>query len=660
MRLPRNASVLTRIMTILALMALLLMGLCVYALHQMGVADRHYKDLIAREVNASVEVQMALAERYNWNRLLNGLVAVSGIRDRDDMRDHQTQMAAAAAEVHRHLARIRELVPAVGERADNIAGQFDGIVRASEAEQEAALRFDPAEAWRLYVADVRPALGAISEEMAGLTAAVLRRTDEVTDAATANYHDAVVRIALAAAIGLLLAALLAWRIASSGIVGPLRRLAGVMDGLANGDTGAAAEIARLPRHAGSRNEIDRATAAVGATAGALNALVGDMRDLIAAAQAGSLSARADASRHQGEFASLVQGANTLVEAMSRPIQEAAEVIQKLASGDVQGRISGAYEGDFRALKANMNRSLDAMGLLLGELDQMFQRLAEGDLTQILSGVYPGDFARLRSNVNLSVEQLRATLLALAETTRQASEAATATSAVARQVSADSAQQLVTLTEIATAIGRTAEAVGGVSDSAQRGNEMTLGAVRLVEMGSQNLANLVSAVERVAEGHGRIERITGTITRIADKTHVLAINAGLEAARVGEQGRGFGFLAQEIGRLAEEAAVAAHDIAGIIGQAFEDIQRSTADAARAREAIGRITEATREAGSTVMAIAAAISEQSSVVQSLSGRIEVLQSAGQGNALAAEHISDTMETLADMISRSQDMVGRLKLT
>ena len=388
-----------------------------------------------------------------------------------------------------------------------------------------------------------------------------------------------------------------------------------MDGLAAEDTSAAAENARLPRHAASRNEIDRATVAVGATAGALNALVGDMRDLIAAAQAGSLSARADASRHQGEFASLVQGANTLVEAMSRPIQEAAEVIQKLASGDIQGRISGAYEGDFRALKANMNRSLDAMGLLLGELDQMFQRLAEGDLTQILSGVYPGDFARLRSNVNLSVEQLRATLLALAETTRQASEAAMATSAVARQVSADSARQLVTLTEIATAIGRTAEAVGGVSDSAQRGNEMTLGAVRLVEMGSQNLANLVSAVERVAEGHGRIERITGTITRIADKTHVLAINAGLEAARVGEQGRGFGFLAQEIGRLAEEAAVAAHDIAGIIGQAFEDIQRSTADAARAREAIGRITEATREAGSTVMAIAAAISEQSAVVQSL---------------------------------------------
>ena len=146
MKLPRTASVLTLIMTILALMALLLMGLCAYALYQMGVADRHYKDLIAREVKASVEVEMALTERYNWNRLLNGLVAVSGIGDRDDMRDHQTQMAAAAAEVHRHLTRIRELVPAVGERADTIAGQFDSIVRASQAEQEAALRFDPAEA----------------------------------------------------------------------------------------------------------------------------------------------------------------------------------------------------------------------------------------------------------------------------------------------------------------------------------------------------------------------------------------------------------------------------------------------------------------------------------------------------------------------------------
>ena len=77
MKLPRNASVLTRIMTILALMALLLMGLCAYALYQMGVADRRYKDLVAHEAKASVAVEMALAERYNWNRLLNGLVAVS-------------------------------------------------------------------------------------------------------------------------------------------------------------------------------------------------------------------------------------------------------------------------------------------------------------------------------------------------------------------------------------------------------------------------------------------------------------------------------------------------------------------------------------------------------------------------------------------------------
>jgi methyl-accepting chemotaxis protein len=655
----KNTSVLTRIMTILGLIALLLAGLCFYALHQMGVADAIYKDLIAREVQASVAVEIALAERYNWNRLLNGLVAISSIGDRDEMLDHQNQMAASVVQVNRQLARIRELVPDFGDRADEIARQFNQIVHASQDEQDAALRFDPKAAWDIYVQRIRPALGTVSQDMTALTDAVLTKANDAATLASANYQQAVLRVIVAAGAGLLLTTVLAWRIASRGIVQPLRSLADIMSRFAVGDTGGARESMNRTAHEASRDEIQHTTAAVGMAAIALNSLISDMRELIAAAQAGSLSTRADPGRHQGDFANLIQGANALIEAMSHPIREAAEVIQKLASGDVQGRISGAYEGDFRALKANMNRSLDALGALLGELDQLFQRLASGDLTQVLKGVYPGDFARLRSNVNRSVEQFRTTMSALADATRQASVAAFATSSTARQVSAGSAQQLATLTEISTAISQTAAAVGDVSAHAQRGNELATTAVLLVETGSRSLANLVRAVERVAEGHGRIERITGTITRIADKTHVLAINAGLEAARVGEQGRGFGFVAQQIGRLAEEAAVAARDISGIIGTAVEDIQHSARDAAEAREAIGRITDATREAGTTVMAIAAAISEQSMVIQSLSGRIEELQSAGQGNALAAEHISDTMQELAEMVEQSKKMADRLKL-
>ena len=172
--------------------------------------------------------------------------------------------------------------------------------------------------------------------------------------------------------------------------------------------------------------------------------------------------------------------------------------------------------------------------------------------------------------------------------------------------------------------------------------------------------LAGEIEQIAARQGSIDRITATITRIADKTQVLSINAGIEAARVGEQGRGFGVVAHEIGRLAEETALAAKDIDALILEAGQGVQRTVGGVAEARRTMERIAEEAGGAGTASGVIAAAISEQAGAVRLLSQRSGELRENGQSTAAAIEEISVTMEELARMAHRTRTEMSRFTLS
>jgi methyl-accepting chemotaxis protein len=407
------------------------------------------------------------------------------------------------------------------------------------------------------------------------------------------------------------------------------------------------------------DEVGRISRAAAATVAAIQGTVGGLNRLIGDIRAGSLSERADPRAFRGEFATLLTGVNELIEAMSRPLIEVAEVMQKLASGKLEGRMTGLYEGDLRALKANVNRSLDTLAALLGELATTAQRLAVADLRQGIEGNYQGTFAEVRANVNQALIQLRELAGEAALGTEQSSVATTQTAAAARQVAQSSARQMGVLNEIVAAIQETANSVSSVAAHAANGSALATTAADLAASGRTELSALVTEVDHIAARHGRIDQITATITRIADKTQVLSINAAIEAARAGAEGRGFGVVAHQIGRLAEEAARAAADIGTIISEASEGVKSSVAGVAGARAAMERMTVAVDQSGIAAQAIAAAIAQQSAAIQLVSRRLNELEQEGQSNAGAAEEISATMEELSRIIHRTRAQVARFTL-
>jgi len=434
---------------------------------------------------------------------------------------------------------------------------------------------------------------------------------------------------------------------------PLGRLTAAIQQLANGNVQVTHE------YHDRYDEIGYIAQAVKTITQTLDILIKDSSELIGAAQAGALSSRVESSRHPGEFGVIIAGMNKLLEVLSKPLAEVAEVMQQLALGNLKRRIEGAYEGDLRALKANVNRSLDALVGLLTELGDITQNMAIGDLSQVVKGNYQGDFSALKANVNQALQQMKEILTTVVVNTEHIATASTQTTSAANHVSEQSSKQLSSLEEVASAVTETSAAIGQIADNTKRGGELAISTAELAATGRGQLIKLSEIIEQIAGEYKCIEQITSKINRIADKTHLLSLNAGLEAVRAGEHGLGFGFVAQQIGKLAEEASLSAREIGSLIANSSQSVNLSVNTAQQTRTAIENIAKAAQDSGQAVEAISVAITQQSMAIDWISEQVNKMQGSGQENAAAAEEISTTMLRLADAIKETHTQVQRFKL-
>ena len=387
-----------------------------------------------------------------------------------------------------------------------------------------------------------------------------------------------------------------------------------------------------------QDEIGQMANAVDMVNKTLEALKSDANELIHAAEAGMLSVRVDDDRHPGEFKTIVAGMNTLIDVLSKPLGDIAEIMQNLALGDLSGRMEGNYEGELYILKTNVNRSLEALVSLLTELSQTMQYMANNDLSHQLTGNYQGEFSLLKASTNQTIGHMIEILQEITISTSQSAVAIAQTSESSKYVADEASQQMFAIENVSKTIDETAESVGEIAQKAQEGSQLALSTANCANEGQAQLNKLNDLIQ-----------LTDDITRIADKTHLLSLNAGLEAMRAGEYGLGFGLVAQQIGTLAEEVTVSAQKIRlGV--HTLQDTQA----------AMKQIAQAAQVSEVNVQSISVAIVQQSSAVKTITERVNELRISSGATASAAEEISSTMNHLAQTVKETADKVKRFKLT
>ena len=133
---------------------------------------------------------------------------------------------------------------------------------------------------------------------------------------------------------------------------------------------------------------------------AIHALTSDAATLAGAAVEGKLEARADASRHQGDFRKVVIGVNDTLDAVIGPLNVAAGYVERISRGDIPPQFSEAYKGDFNAIKNNLNTCIDAVNVLVADATLLAAAAVDGRLeTRADASRHQGDFRKIVVGVN---------------------------------------------------------------------------------------------------------------------------------------------------------------------------------------------------------------------------------------------------------------------
>jgi methyl-accepting chemotaxis protein WspA len=304
----------------------------------------------------------------------------------------------------------------------------------------------------------------------------------------------------------------------------------------------------------------------------------------------------------------------LLRAITGPLGRFVTAFDGVRTGNLSGRLTVDRGDEFGTVATGFNRMSDDLAGLVGQVQK--------------SGL----------KVNASVTEIAATAKEQQATASEIATTTTQIGATSREISSTSKKLVSTINDVA-AVAEQSAMLAGQGQTGLTHMEETMR--RVMDAAASINAKLAVLNDKA----GNISQVVTTITRVADQTNLLSLNAAIEAEKAGEYGRGFAVVATEIRRLADQTAVATYDIE----QMVKEIQSAVAAGVMGMD---KFSEEVRRGMHEVQQVGGQLSQVIQQVQALAPRVESVSDGMEAQASGAEQITQALTQLSEAAQQTVD--------
>ncbi len=334
----------------------------------------------------------------------------------------------------------------------------------------------------------------------------------------------------------------------------------------------------------------------------------------------------------------------------------AALVSQASAGDLGARLdTDAMEGFYKELGAGINSLLETSGKAIGEIAELLSRIAAGDLTRVLDSEFQGTFGRLRDDANQTVMQLRSLVGGIQSASRMINVAANEIASGNQDLSSRTEEQASSLEETASSMEQLTGTVRQNAENAKQANELAASAQQVAIRGGQVVEQVVQTMSAIQQSSGKIADIIGVIDGIAFQTNILALNAAVEAARAGEQGRGFAVVATEVRSLAQRSAAAAKEIKALISDSVDRVEAGNELVDQAGRTMADVVASIKRVARIMSEISDASHEQSAGIDQVGYAVSQIDEVTQQNAALVEEAAAAAESLQEQAHELAQVVA-----
>ncbi len=351
--------------------------------------------------------------------------------------------------------------------------------------------------------------------------------------------------------------------------------------------------------------------------------------------------------------------------VSKPLGKITRMAEELETGDLgldKGTEvkAGVYSNDEIGILGQIfEDTIRRMKVYIGEIGDVLGSIADGNLTHDAVQEYVGDFQSIKESLDRIQGQMNNTMGQITASAGQISVGSDQVSSSAQVLAQGATQQASAVEEISATVADISENSKKTSAAAGEAGEFVEKAGAQLGISMEHVKELNTAMEEISESSQKISTIISTIENIAFQTNILALNASVEAARVGSAGKGFAVVAEEVSNLAAKSDEAAKATKDLIESSIVAVTKGSQAVNDVTDSLNRTNHHAGNVTSQMSMVVEAVEKQTVALAQLTEGMNQISAVVQTNSATSEECAAASEELSSQASLLKNLMSSFKL-